>query len=151
MPCWYSSTLCALSHLAAPVNFSRSQNAAIARYWYQAVNSELIWTLIARSTSECISRCLLGTCRFGRSCRARVLAHASRSPRQEPPERQGQSRPDQKRAAQACEPGDDLTCQAAQFARMGKPHPSPELLSAAARRVRLPPDHIGGPGIQRQL
>src|SRR5215467_13036782 len=54
MPCWYSSTLCACSHRADPVNFSRSQKAAIARYWYQALNSELICTLIARSTSACI-------------------------------------------------------------------------------------------------
>src|SRR5262245_18185829 len=59
MPCWYSSTLCALSQRDAPVNFSRSQKAAIARYWYQAVNSELICTLIAFRTSACISRFLL--------------------------------------------------------------------------------------------
>src|SRR5262245_60781523 len=54
MPCWYSSTLCALSHFAAPVNFSRSQNAAMLRYEYHAENSELICTLIARSTSAFI-------------------------------------------------------------------------------------------------
>src|SRR4051812_48134983 len=58
MPCWYSSTLCVCSHRAAPVNCSRSQNAAIARYWYHALNSELICTLIARSTSECIDSVL---------------------------------------------------------------------------------------------
>src|SRR5438309_5075451 len=54
IPCWYSSTLCAWSQRAAPVNFSRSQNAAIPRYWYHAVNSELIWPLMARSTSAFI-------------------------------------------------------------------------------------------------
>src|SRR5712664_351708 len=50
MPCCRSSSLCSRSHLAAPRNFWRSQNPAIAKYVYDASNSELICSLMALST-----------------------------------------------------------------------------------------------------